>query len=292
MIVVGVNSDYGIGRGVAKLTGSAYRNFQNKVFPDGESYIRLDANVKGEDVLLVQGMESQPDKRFVEMLMAVDAAFEAGAANVYGLIPYLAYARQDRVFSDGEPVSARAVLRALYDSGMSKIAVIEPHKEQELSYFKGKSVCVNALESVAAKAVAETGSSMLIAPDSGSWGRVNSIAKRLGLKSDYIEKNRSRVDGSLSMVKGLKNAEGNALILDDMISTGGTVAQASREAIAAGASSVNVAAVHLLLVGNAKEKIKDAGVTKVFGSNTILDSECEIIDVSGEAAKAVSTFID
>jgi ribose-phosphate pyrophosphokinase len=292
MIVAGVTADYGIGSGVADRLGAEYCRFFSKVFPDGESYLRLEREMKGDDVLLVQGMDSNQDKRLFEMLMAADAVTNAGANNVYGLITYMAYARQDRTFGPGEPISARVALRALHDAGISRLAVIEPHKEEELSYFKGRSMPIEVLGSVAREAVRITGAEKLIAPDYGSSPRVKKIAEDLGIEWDYIEKKRSRDDGSLSMGKGLERIDGvKALVLDDMISTGGTAALAVGEAISKGAASVSVAAAHMLLVGNAYEKIKNAGANHIFGSNSTGSKGCETVDVSHETADALSRLM-
>ncbi len=292
MIVAGVTADYGIGKGVADRLGYEYCRFFSKVFPDGESYLRLDKEIKGEDVLLVQSMDSDQDKRLFEMLMAADASINAGASDVYGLITYMAYARQDRTFSIGEPVSARVALRALHAAGISRLAVIEPHKNEELSYFKGKSMQIEVLGSVAREAVKITGAEKLIAPDYGILPRIKKIANELGIGWDYIEKKRSREDGSIGMMKGLERMEGTkALVIDDMISTGGTAAQAIGEAISKGAASVGVAAAHMLLVGSAYEKIMDAGASGIFGSNSTSGKSCSIVDVSHETADALAALI-
>ena len=292
MIVAGVTADYGIGKGVAEVLGSDYCRFFSKTFPDGESYLRLDMEMKGEDILLVQSMDMNQDKRLFEMLMAADAAINAGAGNVYGLITYMAYARQDHAFGPGESISAKVVLRALHDAGISRLAVIEPHKNEELSYFRGRSMPIEVLGSVAGEAVRRTGAEKLIAPDYGSSERVKKIADGLGVGWDYIEKKRSRVDGSISMGKGLEKMNGmKALVLDDMISTGGTAAQAVSEAISKGAASVGVAAAHMLLVDGAYEKIIGAGASKIFGSNSTGSRRYEIVDISRETADALSRLI-
>ncbi len=292
MIVAGVTADYGIGEGVAGRLRSEYCRFSSKVFPDGESYLRLDKEMKGEDILLVQSMDSEQDKRLFEMLMAADAAVSAGASNVYGLVTYMAYARQDRSFRPGEPISAKVALRALHDAGISRLAVIEPHKNEELSYFRGRAMPIEVLGSVAREAVKRTGAEKLIAPDYGSSERVKKIADSLGIGWDYIEKKRSREDGSISMEKGLERMDGmKALVLDDMISTGGTAAQAASEAISKGAAGAYVAAAHALLVGGAYEKIRSAGASRIFGSNSTGSRSCEIVDVSHEAADALSELI-
>lgn len=292
MIVVGVTADYGLGSRIAEHMGAKYCRFFSKVFPDGESYLRLDENVRGEDVLLVQSMAEQQDKRFTEMLMAIDAIAEAHANNIYGLIPYMAYARQDRRFLDGEPISARSVLGALHNAGMSKLAVIEPHKEEELSYFKGKSIAIDVMKKVVRGAVEKTGAETLVAPDSGVSGRVKGVAEELGVGWDYLEKKRDRNNGSLSIGKGLGDLSGKKiLVVDDMISTGGTIVQASGEAMSKGAIGINAAAVHLILADGAYDRIKNAGVGNIFGSNSTGSKGCEMIDVSEDVAAALSQFL-
>ena len=291
MIIASVTSDYGIGKGIADITGMEYLTFSSKTFPDGESYLNMGRNLKGEDILLVQGMDTVPDKRFVETLMAIDAAFEAGAGNVYGLITYMAYARQDRAFTEGEPISARAILKALYNAGMQRLAVVEPHKAEELSYFKGKSNAISVLEDVAVAASNGLKNPIIIAPDAGSYAKADRIAKALGTGCDYIQKKRNRIDGSVSMEKGLDNIEGrDALIVDDMISTGGTIVQAANETREKGANRIYAAATHLVLAGEALRNIKGAGVSDVLGSNCIVRDGCRVVDVSKHIADTMQFF--
>ena len=295
MIVLGCTAGTRMAEGVARALDVGYVSVNHKIFPDGESYVRVSESVKGEDVLIVQSLGAPQEKHFFELLEAVDGAKNAGAAHIFALLPYLAYARQDRVFTTGEPVSARIVLEHLKHAGVEKIAVVNPHKSNELSYFKGDSLSIDATPYIAAEAIKRSRLQFVLAPDEGAAETARGIAEAHSLKWGAIDKERSRTEGSIKIRKAPKiRFDGKkVLIVDDMISTGGTVAQTARFAKENGAASVSVAAVHLLLAGNAYDLIRSAGVDEIFGTNSIEESRpgCIIFDISKLVAEKLSDFL-
>ncbi|MGC8586985.1 MAG: ribose-phosphate diphosphokinase [Candidatus Micrarchaeia archaeon] len=295
MIVLGCTAGTGLAEGVARELGSRYASVDYRIFPDGESYLKVPSEVKGDDVLIVQSMNSPQDKRFFEMLEAIDGANNAGAAHVYALIPYLAYARQDKSFAEGEPISAKIVLDHLRYAGVEKLAVVNPHKSKELDYFRGSTLSIDAMPYVASRAIEEIENPFILAPDNGAAEMAKGVAEAHSLDWGTIDKERSRSDGSIKIKEAPNMAlKGrNVLIIDDMISSGGTVIQAAKFAFGAGAASVRVAAIHLLLAGNALGAMKDAGIESILGANSIEEEidGCKIIDISGFIARALSAFV-
>ena len=268
---------------------------EGKRFPDGEVYVRVTPSVKDEDVIVVQSMEPPQNDALVELMLIVDALVEAGASSITLFTPYLPYSRQDRVFLAGEPVSVRAVLRALHSLGVGRLVVVEAHSERALSHFPGRVVNVNPLPYMA-KLAGLGGDALIVSPDMGGVSRARSVAEALGARSCYIAKVRDRVTGSISMDVGSLDPRGlDVVIVDDIMSTGGTLAEASRILLERGARSVQVLVVHNLNLPGALEKVTGAGVSRIITSNTLPQPRLDVVSViditpvvAGEIARWLS----
>jgi ribose-phosphate pyrophosphokinase len=269
---------------------------EGKRFPDGEVYVRVTPSVKDEDVIVVQSMEPPQNDALVELMLIVDALVEAGASSITLFTPYLPYSRQDRVFLAGEPVSVRAVLRALHSLGVGRlVVVVEAHSERALSHFPGRVVNVNPLPYMA-KLAGLGGDALIVSPDMGGVSRARSVAEALGARSCYIAKVRDRVTGSISMDVGSLDPRGlDVVIVDDIMSTGGTLAEASRILLERGARSVQALVVHNLNLPGALEKVTGAGVSRIITSNTLPQPRLDVVSVidittvvAGEIARWLS----
>ncbi len=284
-----------LGELLASRLGSKFASIEGKRFPDGEIYVRVTVDVKGEDVVVVQSTEPPQNDALVELMLIVDALLEAGANSINVFIPYLPYARQDRVFLAGEPISIRAVLRALHNLGVKRLFVVEAHSERALSYFPGSVVNVNPLPYMA-KLIGVGSDALIVSPDIGGVGRARSVAEALGARSCYMSKVRDRVTGSISIDIGLLDPRGfDVVVVDDIISTGGTIAEASRILLERGARSVQVLVVHNLNLPGALERIVEAGVSRITVSNTLPQPRHDIVKViditplvAGEIARWLS----
>ncbi len=279
-------------RNLAEKLGVGLAKVYHKVFPDGESYVRIEEEAL-DTAVIVQTMSSPQNKSIIEAMLLADAAKGLGAKRIVLVSPYLAYARQDKRFLQGEPVSIAVVLRALYHSGIRALYTIEIHKEEALSAFPGKALSIYPYEYMSEK-IGITKDHILLAPDVGALRRVEYLAKKLGAQFDYLVKKRDRLTGEIVlepkhlMVKGK-----DVIIIDDIISTGGTVSKAAKLLLEQGANNVYVLVAHALLVGNAIEKLKNAGVRKVYAANTLPLVEnaynlVEYIDVSELVAEELS----
>ncbi len=268
-----------LGELLASQLGLKLFSVEGRRFPDGEIYVRIIGDIRGEDVVVIQSMEPPQNDALVELLLIVDALVELGVRGITVFTPYLPYARQDRVFLSGEPVSVRVFLKALRVLGVERLVVVEAHSERALSYFQGEVINVNPLPYMA-KIRGFTSDTLVISPDLGGIGRAVSVAKAIGARSDYIVKRRDRITGGISMELGSLDPSGfDVLIVDDIISTGGTIAEASRMLLERGARSVQVLVVHNLNLPGALEKIRKAGVLKVTTSNTIPQPDIDFLDV-------------
>ncbi len=159
---------------------------ETKRFPDGEGYVRLLGDVKGRDVVVAQS--TAPDANLVELLLWLDAAREAGARTLTAAIPYLGYARQDRIFNPGEALSSRVAARAIA-AACDRVVTVDPHKEEILGFFGGKAASVSAVPLLAAE-LGRWGVDAVLAPDKGARDRAAAAAKLLRVPADHLEKTR------------------------------------------------------------------------------------------------------
>ncbi|MDR0523802.1 MAG: ribose-phosphate diphosphokinase [Candidatus Methanoplasma sp.] len=252
MFVVGGSSSRSLSTEVARILGAPHAQAATSRFPDGECYTRVDAPLGGEDAVIIQN--TYPDGNLVEMLLIQDAVKRAGPRSVTLVVPYFGYARQDRVFKPGEPESAGAMAAHL---GMAcdRIVTVDIHKEEVLGRFgcPGRDL-------KAAAAIADHfrggGVDLVLAPDIGAAGRARDVGDRLGVPHDHLEK--TRLSGSEVRIAPAKMdcAGKRILIVDDMISTGGTIIAARGALAAAGAESVSAACTHGVFAPGALERLQ------------------------------------
>jgi len=267
-------------------------DIEKKKFPDGEVYIRIPKSVTNENVIIVNtGYPSQND-RIIETLLAIDTLRDLGASRVTLLMPYVPYARQDRRFREGEPISIKTLLKSLSCLELDNLIVVNIHKTHSLQYFEGVSINVNVLPYLAKEAAKELTELVVLAPDKGALGDAQSIAKELKAEWDYLEKFRDRITGEVSIrPKELDVRDKNVLIVDDMISTGGTLALATKELKKRGAKNVIAVVAHALLVNDAVKKLKDVGLQKIVTANTLAkdynEEILQLVDISSVLAKHI-----
>ena len=268
-----------IGRSLSKLIGAEYCNVLYKRFPDGEEYVRADCVEKGDGVIVVQTMpRPQSSMALIAMLLG-DAAKEAGASRALLISPYLAFARQDRAFMRGEPVSVRSLLRALRASGYDALATVEIHKEDSLKHFGGNSYSVYPYNKLAQEAGVDCGRDVLVAPDLGALGRTERLARSLGCPYGHLVKERDRVTGEVRLREARVDVGGRrVIVVDDIVSTGGTLALASKALLEAGADSVEVIVAHYLGLQGVDSRLSESGVSRVVAAYTLPKVSSTIVD--------------
>ncbi len=254
-----------------------------KRFPDEEFYVRLLDDIAGQDVLIVQ--TAYPDPKIIELLLMQEAVRDAGARKITVIVPYFGYSRQDKKFEEGEAISARAIAQHI-SLRADCIITVDPHKEHILKFFTVPAYSCSAVGSIA-KHLMEKRIDFILAPDKGAKERAKEAASLIGCQYDYLEK--TRIDGTtVKITPKTLNASGkHVAIIDDIISTGGTMAQSIRELKKQGAKSVIVACTHGLFVGGAKEKLLSADCDEIISTDTI---ETEFSKVS-TADCIADTFI-
>lgn len=257
--------------GLAKALGADIVDIDSKVFPDGESKIRILSDVRNISVILVQSTYPPVDSHLMQALFLGHRLSEEGA-EVHALIPYLAYSRQDKEFLKGEVVSLGVVVRLLRAVGVKRLITVDIHGVEGLGYFSFPAYSVSAIPLLADffRTSFALKSPVAISPDFGASARVEAFAKALSSQFVVLSKKRDRATGEVQMeTKGFDAAGHDVIIVDDIISTGGTVQKAASIAKSNGARKVYAACIHPLLVQGALEKIRAAGVDEVIGTNTV-----------------------
>ncbi len=249
-------------------------------FPDGERYVRVMGSLEGEHAVLVQ--TTHPDPMIVELLLLIDAVRGAGASRVSLIVPYFGYGRQDKRFEPGEALSAQALARHLQE-GVDAFYTMGLHNPEVLKAFDIPAREVGGMPAIG-RYLKGRDIDFVLAPDDGAIRHAREVAEAAGKPWDHLEKTRIdsytvRFEAKRLDVKGRRVA-----IVDDVISTGGTIGLAAKELKGQGARSVSAAAVHGLFVGRAWENL--AGCDDVATSDTI-PSRATKFSVATEFAAAL-----
>jgi len=282
MIVVGGSASTGLAKDLARELNAEYVQALTKTFPDGETYARIDRDALHGEVVIVQN--SYPNDKLVELLLLQDAALGLGAEKVTCVIPYFGYARQDERFNRGEPLSAKIMVEHIQMSA-DRVVLVDIHNPEIMDWFtKAKVKDVHAAPCIG-DFFKEHGVDLVLAPDEGALKRAGWTAERLGVDWDYMIKTRLSGTHVHMTPKNIDAKDRRVLIVDDIISTGGTIIAATEELKRLGARNVMAACTHGLFVGNALDNLKKH-VDKLACANT-LESEVSLISVAPVVARAI-----
>jgi ribose-phosphate pyrophosphokinase len=260
------SSSQALAAALAAETGDELGRVTYDSFPDGEQLVTVPEGVAGERAVVVASTPTSD--AHVEVLQMQDAAREAGASEVVTVLPYMGYARQDEAFEAGQPVSARAVARAV-STGADRVITVNPHEDGVLDFFDAPAVGVDAAPQLAEPLPGDLADPVFLAPAYGAG------------VTDHFEKVRHSGSEVTVEPSEIETAGRDVVVTDDIVATGTTMS----EAIAAldDPARVFVATVHPLLAGNARLKLADAGVDAVYGTDTI---ERAVSEVSAAPAVA------
>jgi len=297
LVYVCVGDACGAARSAAEASGVELLEAYAKTFPDGERYVRVEGEPRGRVAVAVTTGFPEPSTRVVEAMLLVEALRGLGAASVIAAPLYLPYSRQDRRFLRGEPVSVATVLRGLAASGASAVATVDVHKEQSLAWFPGPAANIDPSPAFAEALRPLLGGDTVyvIGPDRGAVGRAHRLAERLGAAFDYLEKSRDRVTGEVTLKPKTVDVDGATVVLvDDIVSTGGTLAKAARLLLEQGARRVLAAVTHCLLVGPAVERLEEAGIEALLCANTVKPcwDKARTVDIGPLLAKAAEELAE
>ncbi len=266
-------------------------------FPDGENFCKVEEDVRGRDVFLVQPTCPPVNDNLLELLVMIDSCKRASAARITAVIPYYGYARQDRKDEGRTPITAKLVANLITRAGADRVLTMDLHAPQIQGFFDVPVDHLYAAPVLNAHFV-EMGLTddeiVVVSPDEGSIKRASGHVKRLGGRLAIIDKRRtSALQTKQEHIIGGPVDGRVALMFDDMISTAGSICGAAQLVHEAGAREIHVAATHAVLCGNAIENLSNAPITSLVVTDTIplenhqLPGKLRILSVAPLLAEAI-----
>ena len=253
-----------------------------RIFTDSESKIKM-GDVKKKNCVIVQSTYPPADRHLLQTLMMIKKCTDDLAADICTVIPYMAYARQDRVFQDGEVISIELIAKLLEAAGNKRLITIDIHSALALSYFRIDVQNISSIPLLANHAAnnIKLNRTVVVSPDAGGIERAYEFAKILGSDIIALKKWRDRNSGEIFFDDKLECniADRDVVLVDDIISSGGSIVKACQVLKKNKADKVYAMCVHGLLVEDAAEKIRAAGVQEIISTNSI-PSRYAKVDIS------------
>ena len=279
-----------LAKSVSNILGAELIDVELKIFPDGESKVRIDGDLDGKFAVIVQSTYPPVDAHLMQSLFIIGKARKMGAS-VCAVIPYLAYARQDKEFVQGEAVSMELIGSLFNSSGGKNIITVDIHSEIALSQFTVPAYNVSCIPLLANYFKSQKLTKPVVAsPDLGGSARAEEFAKIIGISAISLPKSRNRNTGEVRIEESKLSADvkgRDVILVDDIISTGGSIVKATEVLRRLGCGKVYATCAHALLVNNALDKIRSAGVTEVVGTNTV-PSAVSKVDVAPAICDQIS----
>lgn len=263
------SSNPSLAKQVADLLGST-GVVEISQFENGEKRVNVPGTVE-KQVAVVQSFSGRVDEMIIEFCLIVDALKRQGAGQITGVVPWLGYSKQDKVFVPGEALSAEVIAKIIEATGIKKLITFDLHSPEIVKFFSipvveltAKPLLINYFrEKMKTKTV-------VVSPDKGSVAADEKFANELGLQLVQIDKKRDLATGEVTIAGMQGEVEGQSVIIvDDMIVTGATTIQVAKHLKGMGAEGVYIAATHHLYVGGAQEKLDKSGIDEIVVCDTV-----------------------
>ena len=294
------NSNKPLSKQIAKFLKSKLVNSSIRKFSDGEIYIEINENIRGNSIFIIQSVSSPANDNLMELLLCIDALKRSSAKNITAVIPYFGYARQDRKVVPRTSISAKLVSNLITKAGADRVVTVDLHAGQIQGFFD---IPVDNLFSTPifarhAKKKIKSKNLICVAPDVGGTERARALGKLLNVGLAIVDKRRPKPGKSqvMNVIGNVKNK--TCIIVDDIIDSGGTIINAAQALKKRGAKEVYVYITHGVLSGDAVKKIKDSVIKNLVITDTIDNLEkvksaknIEVLSISGlmgEAIKRIS----
>ncbi len=279
-----------LGKSIAAKMGLAVMKSEFRVFSDGESKFTLGESVAGKSVFLVQSTYPPVDQHMFQLLLASHILSQDGA-KVTAVVPYLGYARQDKEFLPGEGITLGLIAHLMRSVGVRRLATVDIHSAEGLSLFSFPAYSVSGIPSlVDAVRALHLKDSVVVSPDIGGSKRTEAFAQLYGAPFFRLTKTRDRQSGAVKIKQETLDVKGkDAILVDDVITTGGTIIASSEALLKQGARKVVVACSHGLFVGGALEGLEAAGVKTIICTNTV-PSKYSKVDITDTLVSHLGTI--
>ena len=296
MKILSGNSNKHLSEKISKYLKNRLVNSSIRKFADGEIYIEINENIRGNSIFLIQSISSPANDNLMELLLCVDALKRSSAKNITAVIPYFGYARQDRKVAPRTSISAKLVSNLITKAGADRIVTVDLHAGQIQGFFDipVDNLFATPIFTRHIKRKIKNKNLICVAPDVGGVERARALGRKLNAELAIIDKRRSAPGKSLVM-NVIGNVKGKVcIIVDDLIDSGGTIVNATEALKKRGAKEVHVYVTHGVLSGDAVEKIKKSKIKNLVVTDTINVSDrvkkarnIEILSISNLLAEAI-----
>ena len=294
------NSNKNLSKKIAKFLKSKLVNSSIKKFADGEIYVEINENIRGNSIFIVQSVSSPANDNLMELLLSIDALKRSSAKNITAVIPYFGYARQDRKVVPRTSISAKLVSNLITKAGADRVVTVDLHAGQIQGFFDipVDNLFATPIFARHIKKNIKSKNMICVAPDVGGTERARALGKLLDVGLAIVDKRRP-APGKSQVMNVIGNVKDKTCILvDDIIDSGGTIVNAAKALKDRGAKEVYVYITHGVLTGDAIKKIKKSIIKKLVITDTIDNlgktnkiNNIEVLSIAnlmGEAIKRIS----
>ena len=296
MKILSGTSNNKLSKDISKKLKSKLVNTNIKRFADGEIYIEINENIRGNSVFVIQSTSTPANDNLMELLLCLDALKRSSAKSITAVIPYFGYARQDRKVAPRTSISAKVVSNLISMAGANRVVTVDLHAGQIQGFFDipVDNLFTTPLFARFIKKSFKNKKLICVSPDVGGVQRTRGLATKLKTDLAIIDKRRPK-PGKSQVMNLIGDVRGKTcLIVDDIIDSGGTIVNAAEVLKRKGATEIYVFITHGVLSGNASRKIKDSKIKKLFITDTIDNSKkiknnnkIEVLSISSLMAEAI-----
>ena len=294
------NSNKVLSKNIAKYLKTKLVNSSIRKFADGEIYIEINENIRGNSIFIIQSISSPANDNLMELLLCIDALKRSSAKNITAVIPYFGYARQDRKVVPRTSISAKLVSNLIAKAGADRVVTVDLHAGQIQGFFDipVDNLFATPIFARHVKKKIKTKNLICIAPDVGGTERARALGKLLNVGLAIVDKRRPKA-GQSQVMNIIGDVRGKTcIIVDDIIDSGGTIVNAAAALKKRGAKDFHVYVTHGVLSGGAENKIKKSNIKNLVITDTIDNAakvknikNIEVLTISnlvGEAIKRIS----
>jgi len=275
-VVIGGSNGEHIAVELSLLGGYELVSVDIKRFPDGEIYFRVLSDVSSRDIIYVNSLQRDPNEALIETFLALDTLRDLGARKIIAIIPYMSYARQDARFNPGEAISIYTIAKLFKTLRIDHIVVVDMHLHRisdPNTLFGANFHNITGVRELAkyVKKYHSIENTVIVGPDEEAeqWAKI--MSEELGgVEYGVLEKTRLTAESVVIRARDVNVSGKNVVIVDDIISTGGTIIEAVKALRSLGARDIIVTTVHPLLVGNAYQRLLKLALRDLVGTNTVL----------------------